>query len=93
MASKPVPRLDVGKWFVTYNLDPEHGRSSRVFTLNWWWPREKGSRFGYCRDWYDGWHFAFTVGPINLYWNFECFLDSILNRLKFLHMREIDVTE
>lgn len=64
-----VPRVEVGKWFVQFNLEPEWGRGSRQVTLNWWWPREKGHRFGYSHDYYDGDHKSFTVGPLNLYWN------------------------
>lgn len=62
-------RFNIGKWFIEYKLDPEYGEHSRVVVLNCDWPREKGQRFGYFNDWYDGPHKAIIVGPINLYWN------------------------
>lgn len=66
---KAIPRLEVGKWFVTLNLEPQCGRASRCLTLNWYWPRDRGGRLGYYETWYDGPHKSFVVGPINLYWN------------------------
>lgn len=66
---EPVPRWEFEKWGVKYNLEPEYGKGSRHILLSWWWPRAKGYRFGYTHDYYDGEHKSFTVGPINLYWN------------------------
>lgn len=65
----PVPRFEFERWSVQYNLEPEWGKGSRQILLSWWWPREKGYRFGYTHDYYDGEHKSFTVGPFNLYWN------------------------
>ncbi len=63
----PVPRMEIGKWFVQLNLEPEYGRGSRQVCLNW--NVERDYWFGYSSDWYDGPHKAFVLGPVNLYWN------------------------
>lgn len=70
------PLFEFERWSIQLNvkhyrpLNGMPGGGVDLIMLSWWWPRAKGYRFGYVEDWYDGWHRSFTVGPINLYWNF-----------------------
>ena len=54
-------KVSCGRWFIQFDRG-EHKTFIIDFHWSWW-------EWGYVADFYDGPQKAFSVGPIDFYWN------------------------